>query len=90
MNPDNEPNPILIKLAGAVLGFAMLAFAAYMVTESGTPVIGDASGEEPGVFVSVINWVWGWPGAIVIGLLGLLVFAGVFVKSDARRASAES
>lgn len=81
MNPDNEPNPILIKLAGAVIALAMIAFGVFMGTQQGS-VFGDApeGQQEPGLFVSVIDWLWGWPVGVVLILFGVLVFVGIFAR----------
>lgn len=83
--PDKpEPNPVVQKIVTALIGLGMIALAAYMFIEPASPLGGsDTTGRKTGLMVTVIDWLWGWPGGIVLGLLGLLIVASLFMKGDA-------
>lgn len=84
MSQEKKPNPVVEKLVGVLFGLGMLALGVYMFIEPASP-FSDAnptSGRKGGLFIRIIDWVWGWPGGIVLCLLGLLIVAGLFMKGE--------
>ncbi|MEM1422743.1 MAG: hypothetical protein AAGH64_01955 [Planctomycetota bacterium] len=89
----SEPNPVVQKLVTALFGFGMLALGVYMFINP-TALEGEdidpTSSRKGGLLIRILEFVWGWPGGIVLCLLGLLIVAGLFMKSDDTKGNAPS
>lgn len=88
-----EPNPVVQKLVTALFGLGMLALGVYMFIDP-TALDGEdvdpTSSRKGGLMIRILEFIWGWPGGIVLCLLGLLIVAGLFMKSDDAEGKAPS
>ncbi len=81
MSAKPEPNPVIQKIVTALIGLGMLGFAVYMFIEPASPFGStQTTGRKGGFIMTVLDWIWGVSGGIVLALLGLLIVAGLFMK----------
>lgn len=81
----DKPMAMKDRIIGFVIGAGMLALGIYMFVEPTSPLADQE--EEPTraktrLIATIIDWIWGWPGGIVLVLLGLLVVVGVLMPKS--------